>query len=55
MFIVFPPTFEFPSGMPREFLPTHRIFYSQRILDMNDRLPKYEFNKDSQLMARGKE
>jgi hypothetical protein len=46
MFIAFPPTFTFPSGLPKEFLPTHHIFYSQRLLDMRDGLPKYARHKE---------
>jgi|SRR5579871_2800239 hypothetical protein len=46
MFIAFPPTFVFPSGLPKTFLPTHHIFYSQRLFDMKDGLPKYARHKD---------
>jgi hypothetical protein len=46
MFIAFPPTFVFPSGLPKTFLPTHHIFYSQRLLDMKDGLPKYARHKE---------
>ena len=45
MFIAFPPTFVFPSGLPNTFLPTHHIFYSQRLFDINDGLPKYARHK----------
>ena len=46
MFIGFPPTFDFPSGVPKTFLPSHHIFYSQRLFDMNDGLPKYARHKE---------
>jgi len=46
MFIAFPPTFVFPSGLPKTFLPTHHIFYSQRLFDMKDGLPKYARHKE---------
>jgi hypothetical protein len=46
MFIAFPPTFVFPSGLPKIFLPTHHIFYSQRLFDMKDGLPKYARHKE---------
>jgi hypothetical protein len=46
MFIAFPPTFTFPSGLPKTFLPTHHIFYSQRLFDMKDGLPKYAKQKE---------
>jgi len=46
MFIAFPPTFVFPSGLPKMFLPTHHIFYSQRLFDMKDGLPKYARHKE---------
>jgi hypothetical protein len=46
MFIAFPPTFAFPSGLPKTFLPTHHIFYSQRLFDMKDGLPKYARHKE---------
>lgn len=46
MFIAFPPTFVFPTGLPKTFFPTHHIFYSQRILDMKDGLPKYARHKE---------
>jgi hypothetical protein len=46
MFIAFPPTFMFPSGLPKTFLPTHHIFYSQRLFDMKDGLPKYAKHKE---------
>jgi hypothetical protein len=46
MFIAFPPTFVFPGGLPKTFLPTHHIFYSQRLFDMKDGLPKYARHKE---------
>jgi hypothetical protein len=46
MFIAFPPTFTFPSGLPKTFLPTHHIFYSQRLFDLKDGLPKYAKHKE---------
>jgi hypothetical protein len=46
MFIAFPPTFVFPSGLPKTFLPTHHIFYSQRLFDIKDGLPKYARHKE---------
>jgi hypothetical protein len=46
MFIAFPPTFVFPGGLPETFLPTHHIFYSQRLFDMKDGLPKYARHKE---------
>lgn len=46
MFIAFPPTFVFPSGLPKTFLPTHHIFYSQRLFDVRDGLPKYAKHKE---------
>ena len=46
MFIAFPPTFVFPFGLPKTFLPTHHIFYSQRLFDMKDGLPKYARHKE---------
>jgi len=46
MFIAFPPTFVFPSGLPKTFLPSHHIFYSQRLFDMKDGLPKYARHKE---------
>jgi hypothetical protein len=46
MFIAFPPTFVFPFGLPKIFLPTHHIFYSQRLFDMKDGLPKYARHKE---------
>ena len=46
MFIGFPPTFIFPSGLPKTFLPTHHIFYSQRLFDMKDGLPKHAKHKE---------
>ena len=46
MFIGFPPTFVFSSGLPEPFLPTHHIYYSQRLFDMNDDLPKYAGHKE---------
>jgi hypothetical protein len=46
MFIAFPPTFVFPSGLPKTFLPSHHIFYSQRLFDMKDGLPKYATHKE---------
>src|SRR6202035_2863720 len=46
MFIAFPPTFVFPGGLPNTFLPTHHIFYSQRLFDMKDGLPKYARHKE---------
>jgi len=50
MFIGFPPTFTFPSGLPNSFLPTHHIFYSQRLFDMKDGLPKYAKHKEGAQM-----
>jgi hypothetical protein len=46
MFIAFPPTFVFPSGLPKTFLPSHHIFYSHRLFDMKDGLPKYAGHKN---------
>jgi hypothetical protein len=46
MLIAFPPTFTFPSGLPKTFLPTHHIFYSQRLFDMKDGIPKYAKHKE---------
>jgi hypothetical protein len=47
MFIGFPPCFEFGEhGMPREFSPSHHIFYAQRMLDVHDALPKYTRHKE---------
>ena len=47
MFIAFAPTFTFPSALPNAFLPTHHIFYSQRLFDMRDGLPKYARHKEA--------
>ena len=48
MWLAFPSLFDFrsPSRVPQKFKPTCHIFYSMRIIDMNDDLPKWSGHKN---------
>ena len=47
MWLAFPSLFDFgiPSKPPPAFAPTCHIFYGARVVDMNDRLPKWAGHK----------
>jgi len=47
MWLAFPTLFEFgPAGeIPESFQPTCHIFYGQRVVDVNDGLPKWSGHK----------
>jgi len=46
MFIGFPPRSHSHLDCQKTYLPTHPIFYSQRLFDMEDGLPKYAKHKE---------
>jgi len=48
MFMAFGPLFDFgaPPLVPPAFKPTCHIFYSARVMDMDDELPKYRAHKE---------
>ena len=47
MWLAFPSLFDFGRvpRVPTKFLPTCHIFYSMRVMDMNDNLPKWSGHK----------
>lgn len=51
MWLSFPVLFEFRKGseVPDSFKPTCHIFYDQRVIDINDNLPKWSRHKNSSL------
>lgn len=52
MWLAFPTLFDFPAEVPRAFQPTCHIFYSQRVVDAADDLPKWSGHKQkSDLIA----
>ena len=48
MWLAFPSLFDFGrlSKVPKPFKPTCHIFYSQRVVDIDDDLPKWSGHKD---------
>ena len=48
MWLAFPPLFDFghASRVPASFKPTCHIFYSLRVIDINDDLPKWSGHKN---------
>ena len=46
--LAFPPVFEKP--LPAVFTPSCHIFYSQRVVDVNDDLPKYLAHKGKSIL-----
>lgn len=49
MWLAFPTLFDFgnPPQVPAPFRPSCHIFYGQRVLDVNDGLPKWSGHKDA--------
>ena len=49
MWLAFPTLFEFgaPSQIPEAFRPTCHIFYGQRVVDVDDGLPKWSGHKNA--------
>jgi len=49
MWIAFPTLFDFGEAgeVPKAFQPTCHIFYSQRVVDMADGLPKWSGHKNA--------
>ena len=49
MWLAFPSLFDFGHvpRVPTKFLPTYHIFYSMRVIDMNDDLPKWSGHKNN--------
>ena len=49
MWLAFPSLFDFGHvpRVPMKFLPTYHIFYSMRVIDMNDDLPKWSGHKNN--------
>lgn len=45
MWLAFPSLFDFGGSAPVNFRPTCHIFYGDRLMDVNDDLPKYEGHK----------
>lgn len=47
MFLAFGPMFDFgfPPRIPESFMPTCHIFYGARVMEVNDRLPKFMGHK----------
>lgn len=48
MWLAFPTLFDFSSvdKLPQAFMPTCHIFYEERVIDMNDALPKWSGHKN---------
>ena len=48
MWLAFPTLFDFgtPRRIPAAFLPTCHIFYGDRVIDVDDTLPKWSGHKD---------
>ena len=48
MWLAFPTLFDFgePPDVPESFKPTCHIFYSMRVIDFDDSLPKWSGHKD---------
>ena len=48
MWLAFPALFEFgqPAAIPKSFKPTCHIFYGQRVIDVDDDLPKWLGHKN---------
>jgi len=46
MWLAFPTLFEFGQDVPDSFKPTCHIFYSQRVIDVCDKLPKWSGHKN---------
>jgi hypothetical protein len=48
MWLAFPTQFDFgsPARVPESFKPTCHIFYDQRVIDVDDGLPKWSGHKD---------
>ena len=48
MWLAFPSLFDFglPPSIPKKFEPTCHVFYSMRVLDVNDDLPKWSGHKN---------
>jgi hypothetical protein len=48
MWLAFPTLFDFgsPARVPESFKPTCHIFYDQRVIDVDDGLPKWSGHKD---------
>ena len=48
MWLAFPSLFDFgvPPSVPKKFKPTCHVFYSMRVIDMSDDLPKWSAHKN---------
>ncbi len=51
MWLAFPSLFDFgmPPRVPEAFKPTCHIFYSMRVIDINDDLPKWSGHKNASM------
>jgi len=51
MWLAFPSLFEFgvPPSVLKKFKPTCHVFYSMRVIDINDDLPKWSGHKNKSM------
>jgi hypothetical protein len=51
MWLAFPTLFDFgtPPNVPNKFKPTCHVFYTQRVIDINDHLPKWSGHKNKSM------